>query len=84
MLPRIRKNARVKPFPKKENKSCPVNAGVLPGFVLSPTLFFLNINDLVTIAQHPIYRFADDTTLISLFSFALLSVLQIHSTLLSH
>ncbi|VEN61216.1 unnamed protein product [Callosobruchus maculatus] len=42
-----------------------INAGVTQGFVLSPTLFLLYINELLEITSNPIYSFADDSTLIS-------------------
>nr|CAI5824894.1 unnamed protein product [Callosobruchus analis] len=42
-----------------------INAGVRQGFVLSPTLFLLYINELLEITSNQIYSFADDSTLIS-------------------
>ena len=47
-----------------------INAGVLQGSVLAPTLFLLHINDLLSATKNPIHSFADDSTLHSSFSFA--------------
>merc|ERR1712035_158174 len=41
----------------------PINCGVPQGFVLSPTLFLLFINDLLNLTQCSIYSYADDSTL---------------------
>ncbi len=41
----------------------PINGGVLQGSVLSPTLFLLFINDLLSLKNCPIHSYADDTTL---------------------
>jgi hypothetical protein len=46
----------------------PTNAGVPQGSILSPTLFLLHINDLLTVTSNPIFSFADDTTVIASFS----------------
>nr|CAI5837953.1 unnamed protein product [Callosobruchus analis] len=42
-----------------------INARVPQGYVLSPTLFLLYINELLETTSNPIYSFADDSTLIS-------------------
>ena len=46
-----------------------INAGVPQGSVISPVLFILFINDLLTSASSSIHSFADDTFLSSSFSF---------------
>ena len=46
-----------------------INAGVPQGSVISPLLFILFINDLLTSAPSSIHSFADDTFLSSSFSF---------------
>ncbi len=43
--------------------SKPINSGVPQGSDLSPTLFLLFINDLLSLANCPIHSCADDTTL---------------------
>ena len=46
-----------------------INAGVPQGSVISPVLFMLFINDLLTSMSSSIHFFADDAFLISSFSF---------------
>ena len=46
-----------------------INAGVPQGSFISPVLFILFINDLLTSASSSIHSFADDTCLSSSFSF---------------
>ena len=47
----------------------PVNAGVPQGSVLSPTLFLLFIDDLLSITTTGIYSFADDSSLCHSYGF---------------
>ena len=47
----------------------PVNAGVPQGYILSPTLFLLYINDLPDDILCDIAIYADDTTLYSKSTF---------------
>ena len=46
-----------------------INAGVPQGSVISPVLFILFINDLLTSTSSSIHSFADDTLITSSFSF---------------
>lgn len=45
-----------------------VNAGVPQGSILSPTLFLLHINDLLSSTDNKIFGFADDCTLVASFN----------------
>ena len=51
-----------------------INSGVPQGFVISPILFILFINDLLSSTSSSIFSFADDTCLSSSFH-------PIHNTL---
>ncbi|KAL7632739.1 UNVERIFIED_CONTAM: hypothetical protein RMT77_016940 [Armadillidium vulgare] len=46
-----------------------INSGVPQGSVLSPTLFLLFINDLLSVTSSPIHSYADDSTLHYSFHF---------------
>ncbi len=45
------------------SKPISINSGVPQGSVLSPTLFLLFTNDLLSITECPIHSYADDSTL---------------------
>src|SRR5271167_862146 len=45
-----------------QSKPQAINAGVLQGSVLGPTLFLIFINDLLETTSNPIHSFADDST----------------------
>ena len=47
----------------KSSQEYPVNAGVSQGFILGPTLFLLDINDLPDSVTCDIAIYADDTTI---------------------
>ena len=49
----------------KSSQEYPVNAGVLQGSILGPTLFLLYINNLPDVVICDIVIYADDTTLYS-------------------
>ena len=49
----------------KSSQEYPVNAGVLQGSILGPTLYLLYINDLLDNVICNIAIYADDTTLYS-------------------
>lgn len=46
-----------------------INSGVPQGSVLSPTLFLIFLNDLLSITSNPIYSFADDSNICHSYSF---------------
>ena len=52
------------------SRTYPLQAGVPQGSVLSPTLFLLFINDLLSLTENPIFSFADDSTLCHSYSFS--------------
>jgi hypothetical protein len=54
----------------ESSETYPVNSGVPQGSILSPTLFLIHINDLLSVTNNPIHSFADDSTLHSSFSYS--------------
>jgi len=46
-----------------------IAAGVPQGSVLSPILFIIFINDLLSLTSNPIHSYADDSTLVSSYNF---------------
>ena len=50
--------------------SFPINSGVPQGSILSPTLFLLFIDDLLSSCSNPLHAYADDSTLHTSSSFA--------------
>jgi len=46
-----------------------INAGVPQGCVLSPTLFIIFINDLLSLTNNPIYSYTDESSLVASYSF---------------
>lgn len=53
----------------ESSEAYPINSGVPQGSILSPTLFLIHINDLLSLTDNPIHSFADDSTLHSSFSY---------------